>query len=272
MQPRSATANDVNDLLAGHCPSSALHLQCNSRGSVELLIRPCDREGSPITPYSFVKLAEAIGAGCEVDLWVADRAKPIVSALRSDGFAGSVAINLSQSTLLAPQRLLDVLREPMQLEITEDTRVDGSNAELRLKQFAIEALQAGHTLSLDDLIGAHQGVERWELLRDAVVEIKIDLGSSRDLEGKPEAQGETWLKSLSAAELDAVSQAIAGSLNIVIERGGTPLSDRIAAILVARGAHAERIARQDFDIHRPEPLHAFVDRVRRDGMPSCASR
>lgn len=245
-----------------------LHLQRSSRGRAELLLRPVGHNGSRIDPGAFVRSAHSVGYGRALDLWVARQAMTVAQKLANAACLVPLAINVSPATVRDPDELLAGLVAPIRLEVTEDYTAM-LHDETEILNFAESVIAKGCSISLDDLSEVPHAVKVWGLFRPYVAEIKLDLGPNTRLRDYVERTTTSTIDDVTEL-VDIVSvlrSAIGTSLELTLERGDNGVAARFIPMLHALGIQDSQIARQDFDVHKPEPVDAYIARYSTRSIP-----
>jgi EAL domain-containing protein (putative c-di-GMP-specific phosphodiesterase class I) len=155
-----------------------LNLKSNRIVGLEALIRWQHPQLGFVPPADFVPLAEQTGVVKEMTSWVIERAAKDLTWLRSNGYSGSVSINISAKDLLS-ENLLNNLEnmlntyaiEPSSilLELTETAAMDEPEAGLR----ALHHLASlGLRISIDDFGAGYSSLSY--LKQIPASEIKLD--------------------------------------------------------------------------------------------------
>lgn len=173
-----------------------LHYQPKFGGSnfdlvgFEALVRWCHPQDGPISPGSFIPIAEETGMILRLGEWVIDEACRQLRVWRDEGFLEvSVAVNISARQLRSPD-LPNVVSSALakhglrgadlELEITESVAMDDPDASVCLLE-ALEGL--GVRLCIDDFGTGYSSLSY--LKRLSVHTLKLDQSFVRDIERDP---------------------------------------------------------------------------------------
>ena len=160
---------------------------------VEALLRWQHPRRGPISPGTFIPIAERFGIIISLGDWVIDEACRQIADWRDQGLRLRVAINLSVQQLRQPEALLQRLQQALSrhhldasqlsCEITESVAMEDAVATERVLQ-RLGGL--GVTLSIDDFGTGYSSLSY--LRRLPVSQLKIDRSFVQDLETSPDAR------------------------------------------------------------------------------------
>ena len=158
---------------------------------MEALLRWNHPEMGPITPGTFIPLAEAVGVMVPIGNWVLRTACAQATAWHNSGFKNlSLAVNLSVTQLQSADlvdRVREVLEETrlparlLELEITESSAMQSPETSIKT---LYDLKKLGIRISLDDFGTGHSSLSY--LKRFPIDTLKIDQSFVRDINNDPD--------------------------------------------------------------------------------------
>src|SRR5213079_1013225 len=214
---------------------------------MEALLRWNHPDMGPITPGTFIPLAEAVGVMVPIGNWVLRTACAQATAWHESGFKNlSLAVNLSVTQLQSSDlvdRVRDVLEETrlparlLELEITESSAMQSPEASVRT---LYDLKKLGIRISLDDFGTGHSSLSY--LKRFPIDTLKIDQSFVRDINSDPDT----------AAIVTAII-AMAHSLRLKVIAEGVEFSEQANFL-----KHYSCDQMQGFLIRPPVPAAEFA--------------
>ena len=176
-------AIEQNQLLLHFQPK--LRLETGAVSGFEALVRWKHPEHGMIPPDQFIPLAEMSDLIGPLTLWVVDHAMAQIKQWRSQGFAGSVAVNFSARNFLddhLPQKITELLNKHdlppscFELEITESAMMADPTRSLQIMR---RIKELGFHLSIDDYGTGQSSLAYLQQL--PIHSLKIDLSFVRSM-------------------------------------------------------------------------------------------
>ena len=246
-------ARDLRAALEHGGQGLSLHYQPKVSGAtarvlgVEALLRWQHPQRGPVSPATFIPVAERFGIITTLGDWVIDEACRQMAAWRDEGLRLRVAINLSVQQLRQPEALLQRLQQALQrnqldasqlsCEITESVAMEDAAATERVLQRLGEL---GVSLSIDDFGTGYSSLAY--LRRLPVSQLKIDRSFVQDLETSADAR----------AIVKAVIE-LAHALGLEVVAEGVETEGQAA---VLRAKHCDKL--QGYLFARPMAADALV--------------